>query len=921
MSSFIDPAVADQRFLLRNNVPDVAQILKDKLVPQEFVTNIAYALTTHKKFQQGVQYYTRTVSRPARTEANTVYRYIPAQVTVGEAIPENTYYVRKTYTKANRGGYPQYTIPRGVGDYTTDTAFDSRWDDGIGMYKLPDDSVFQHINGLNAFALPRVLKAVADFCAKYRWRLRLLIDACLATLIDKFVITEDPASNLVEANGVHTRYFQTADEFFQEGKEYYIKAGVGFVRYYPEVGDRVRTASIQEKVIEQNWRANESYYVRVIDDPRLGTYKFVALVEGADYTPGGLITGTTNVHVTPHRPFILDEVYIIRHKGFNDYYEKEIITFPDYVMRIKEADSTTPMPNRYYTPVAAGAVIADDSEKIYFYDEESTDYLSCSLVPVTVGGKTLEYYTLERNETTGGLEYVKINFDNPSNCTPDAFAGKSVYRKDDEGEYICIGNGIGCALMFLGKTKNNSWSKHSDSKLYKQVEIGSSTAINIDGTTKHLYVDPKDEDIERVKDVINAFMLRYRTVLVATGRNNYSFQPVRDGVRYTVADLRDRLNIVVDIINSCSPSTSQLVRMDYVDATGTVMDPTQTYSYRNRTGAFVDVSSNSLIATDDSGAILPAAEQVKLGKVQIYLPTPRYTVRDMKLKANEIIDWIRGEKFYLKFVDSAVDFNLNKLDKEFWEMLGGFRVLYQMATVSNFDSTNDSYNDRWFFYDPAIPYIADVFNVMNLTCLKGKDDEDVVTGDITRDEVDIESTPKNFGEYYIYAGVFKWVPLKYVANVYATANEWSSIDYSGCMQIIDLTGQLLVTRTPDGVSWEKAITDPRVDIDPEVHAGLRAILKQILHFKERLDLLTKYSPHVADVVVDIAYHVGSVFQMNMDVSIPRMVVPSEFVADTSYYFFSGETNTFVSTGTVHTQSEYDALLKEHGTLYLAVVHD
>ena len=243
-----------------------------------------------------------------------------------------------------------------------------------------------------------------------------------------------------------------------------------------------------------------------------------------------------------------------------------------------------------------------------------------------------------------------------------------------------------------------------------------------------------------------------------------------------------------------------------------------------------------------------------------------------------------------------------------------------MATTSEFDSTNDSYNDRWFFYDPAIPYVPAVFDALDLTHLANKA-SDATTGEIARDAVNVETTPKNFGEYYVYVdGVVRWVPLKYVANVYATANEWSMLDYSGCMQVIDLTGQLLVLNTPNGVPWTDAINYPRIDMSPDVRQALLNILDEIDSLKNRLNYLTSYSPHVADVVADIAYQVGTVFPMNMDESIPRMK-EATFVANTSCYYFSGASNTFVSTGPIRTQTEFDAIRAERGTLYTAVIHD
>lgn len=893
----------DVRAYLRNNVPDVAQILKRELTPQSFVRNAHFELTTDKKFKAGVNYFTRRTpaSRPGTPASHSVWRYDHARVEVGKAVEENTYYVEK-WDDVIIDNYPTRTLKRGMDQLIGgeviedaiigDTTFDTKWSDSIGMYKMPLSSTYPCIQAYNAYATPLILQGLASYAAKMNWRLRLLIDGALSTLIDKFKITDLPDSNKVKLNKNFYTYEQTTDEVFLAGKDYYRKSENDYYKAIVTVGAHVKTHTGYSKTKDARYLSGKQYYYTVPAPDTLSGVNYVLLKEGTDYQVNDPIDHTTS------RGIIYNPEYL----GYNNYYERKNTPFSDYYLLKDETDRITPDTDRYYS-AAASLETVTEAKKYYYYDPKKKHYVLCDVHP---NPKLVDKYYKLVKDSTGVYSYELIDFDDPVNQKPDSFDGVAVYRLETGGEYYCIGKGSGCSMLFATKSHNNDTTTEK-SKLYVPIEVGTDTQIG----GKQLYVDPQNEDITRIKHMVNTFLTKYRAILLCTGREVPAYTPFKDDVTYTTEELVERINAILDNLRKyCQDPTDPILSIediDFRDATNEVYDKDVEYFTNHGFGVYTLINDNDKISTyvdpeSKEVKISPADQQASI-KATIYFRA--YTARDMKLKINAIIDYIVNESYYLKAFEIG-PYYLGDLEDNFWQHRGVSHLLYDMAVESGFPVETETtkvsrtYNDRWFYYDPSLRYAKELLDQINF---KAFPVTSPVTGDLDQEVVDHTAVPAKFGGYFVYTGdrltkaypdeKNKWIPLCYVTNVYNIADAWSNCPYNSCLQVLHLTSNLLNSTTPEGVSWKEAILHPRKPGIEKPTTIMLSVLEQIETLDDRLELFLDYAPHVANIVVDIGYHVTNQFKMSMNDSIPVKEIAQEYKAGNAYCYYDTTNEKYV----------------------------
>ena len=480
------------------------------------------------------------------------------------------------------------------------------------------------------------------------------------------------------------------------------------------------------------------------------------------------------------------------------YYELEIAQ-----------DRTTPKPNEFYVTIPSGDLTVADAN-YYFYNPAYAGFEKCAVL-----NPTGSYFT-KVNETT----YAAIG-----SHVIGALRGQDIYQLLPDGTYRNLGNSwdesspFGELLVVIpGLTRNNTYSDASQCKLFRQV-----TASDTEQLAAQLYVDCKNEDIERLKNYVNLLIRHYRTVLVVTNRKKFKYREILYTTPFTVEDLMVRINSLVECCN------------------------------------FQD---------DGRPVIHP-------------LPADDYSVREMKLKVNQLVDAICQEAFFLRLIDETDEFYQRytldyviedflkeiRLNEDAWKDLidSGRRADDQQqdeTIVHEFDGY--CYNDLGFVYNPyKHQFNIDQWKQMDFTLYNQEASYGTswIKGRVVphpegyRDDV---TCP--YLTYYtsIPGGPLeeKVCDLSSVLDLIIISDVWRACDYIGSMYVLDCTTRLLDSKSPDGDLWLDGLINPRVDVTPEQQNLLNILYDKMLEIRRRLNVIFGMAPVAALTVTDLGVRVS-----------------------------------------------------------------
>jgi len=353
--------------------------------------------------------------------------------------------------------------------------------------------------------------------------------------------------------------------------------------------------------------------------------------------------------------------------------------------------------------------------------------------------------------------------------------------------------------------------------LYRQLIVGDDESV-MTNKLGYLFVDAEDEVLLRVKNALNVFMTYYRTTLLMSGRSGTAYRLIGKSMRYTTEDIIVRLNSIIASINKYATNKIEL------------------------------------------------------------LPEDEYTVRNLKLKVNELIEYIVDEEYYGNLCSEGYPRNLLTFEADFWKYMGDGEsgsLQYDMATTSVTPSPESrymSYNNRLFYYDPSLPYIRYAYSRIKWHKLYTSGEPKV--GDIKKEIV--SGADGSVSDYYhVYVGTYpetngtnyEWVPMHHVVNLYQITEMWSFSEYSASMQVLKLTKNLLETKTPDGNDWKEALYKPRKR-DTKATNFLN-VLAQINDMEARIDKILKIAPCAARTMVDIFRWCASYNYSSMEQCFPQ----------------------------------------------------
>ena len=400
-----------------------------------------------------------------------------------------------------------------------------------------------------------------------------------------------------------------------------------------------------------------------------------------------------------------------------------------------------------------------------------------------------------------------------------ALTGKEIYQLLGDGTYRNLGlvwDSTGrfgeLVVVIPGLTRNNTYANVNDCVLFRQV-----TAADTDRFWNQLYVDCTEEDVERVKNYVNILIKHYRTVLIATSRTKSKFRQIVDGVPFTIADLAVRINGLVK-------------SADFKDPEGRAV-------------------------------IQPLNEE-------------DYSIREMKLKINELVDAINEEAFFLKLIDinhplyskytsmNAVEDFLNdiRFNDKAWDDLveSSLRTHDQQedpTIVHEFDGY--CYNDLGFKYNPY-EHDASVDRFCRLDFreydLQGGRLSNIMVGRVVphtpgyRDDI---TEP-----YYVEFDGTTQIDLTDIIDLVIIADTWRACDYIGSMYILDCTLRMFKTKSPDGDIWKDGLINPRVEVTAEQRTKLLELLDVINDIESRLSILFGAAPVAALTVADLGLRVS-----------------------------------------------------------------
>jgi len=392
--------------------------------------------------------------------------------------------------------------------------------------------------------------------------------------------------------------------------------------------------------------------------------------------------------------------------------------------------------------------------------------------------------------------------------------GKDIYQRLSYGTYRNVGNAwdktsnFGELIVVIpGLTKNNVWSNPADCILFRQVVADDTAEL-----ASKLYVDCTNEDLERLKNYINILIRHYRSILTVSHRKKFKYREILDSVPFTIEDIVLRINALVDCCDFRDTLDRPII--------------------------------NSLRESD-------------------------YSIREMKLKVNELVDAINQEAFFLKFVDINDEiyqkYNLDNIVDDFLDAIRFNEDAWDDLVASSAKShdqqtdpilvkdwTGYCYNDLGFVYNPYDSQRNQrVWDALDFRQYNNRVFE--LAGTVQReynDEGDNVKSP------LVCVDEDTVVKLSEVLDLVLIADVWRACDYIGSMYILDCTVRMMKAKSPDNEHWTDGLANPRVECTAAQRAALLALLDKLLNVRDKLDLLLNVAPLAALTVVDLGVRVS-----------------------------------------------------------------
>ena len=487
------------------------------------------------------------------------------------------------------------------------------------------------------------------------------------------------------------------------------------------------------------------------------------------------------------------DVEINKSAEYHEVYADDVVS----PVPVGTVDHERPKQYPYYGAMESGALLPEkiDGETVEYYHfaQATTSFKKCSVLKGT-------FYTLYNGE------YYEIQ-----DHVIGALNNKNIYRKKKDGTYENIGACVDNNLIILGKTRNITYTSQDENVIYR--------GLMATQDTKYLgqfYVDMENEDIALIKSHLNVILTHYSTILSLTGRKRPSYSGIASNVRYTLADLSERINNFIECLNS---------------------------------GDF------------------PSKDTTKLDLV----PEDEYTVRMLKLKINEIVDKITFECFFSLLLDESSEFyanySLNDLLKKLYDTtkLGeeGWSDLLHSAERSNYQQqryptafNGYSYNDLRVAYVPEdinkmtilFDYIAkDGLRKYN-TGLSG-----TIGGEVEARERSHEPLVRDEGGSGDGYNPYEHrIPLSTVCDLPHIADVWRNCDYPGSMYIISQVCKLLNSKLSNGKAWID-VWETFVNERYSGNSATMDLLAQIKELIKKVNLILELAPVAAMMLTDLAF--------------------------------------------------------------------
>ena len=373
--------------------------------------------------------------------------------------------------------------------------------------------------------------------------------------------------------------------------------------------------------------------------------------------------------------------------------------------------------------------------------------------------------------------------------------------------------------------------------LYRKVQKSDADVLSV---TNPLYVDCTDEDVERLKDYCNLLLYHYRTILIITGRKRPYYREIVDGIRFTITDIMIRINDLVDCCEFTKPDGTHIEHLD-----------------RNN-----------------------------------------YTIREMKLKFNELVDALVNEAYFLRVVKPRVGSFEERMSMKgsvgaFMDEIGFNEKAWEDLIVSslrpggplesteqNYDEVTPEwdgycYNDLGFVYNPyEYQFYNAVWDALDFTTY-GDDLEPGAdpAGTMIRrmgSWVTNEENPTNEDGYDRFPKFriddVETRPLTECIDLVHIADVWRACDYVGSLYSIDAFCRMFNAVVPDGSgnNWSVGLEHPWDYVDFAQHsdefdyndAAFGELLEEIRDLETRLRLLFNAVQLAAYTIVDLGLRIS-----------------------------------------------------------------
>ena len=426
-----------------------------------------------------------------------------------------------------------------------------------------------------------------------------------------------------------------------------------------------------------------------------------------------------------------------------------------------------------------------DATRSHFYKDSDGIYMPIAIRSVSVLETAQEEYgTIYCSTDEGEYKSVRIRHYNAMMAySSNSFAlnGKDMFirRRRVNGEYYYtpVGNTGRNQTAIIGYTMNNEFTSSGEQCLIWRAVVPGDRVSS-------LYTDKSNEHMENISNPVHVYLTHLAKAWQMLKRDRPAADIIGSTSIYNVGDLVDRLNAVVASVNP------------YVDET----------------------AGQRIIEHIDENS---------------------YTTRDLKLKSNEIVDFLEKDPKFLDACKMVTSSGVGFADF----LPGGTMIAYEMIYdhVAEKGSWVD-YNDLGFYYDPTNSYPNDIYR-----SIKWKSKPRPLTpGDIEKGRIFVH--PDGDGHHYSVGTNTGSVPLKLVFDVKNIAHAWHDCDYNGSMQVLRLMEHDLSATDTNGHPWYEYLEQFEDESMPrKAHDELTELFGYI-------SVMLRVGPIGANYIVDIMLH-------------------------------------------------------------------